>query len=178
MPTPEEIAAEEARKKADADRNAELQIPKSRFDEVNNQKKDLEARLAAAEEANRKAEEARLKERDDYKGLYEKTTAELAELKPKAAIAEEVEKTLKDVLAAQVLELPEHVRDMVPEELTTQGKLKWLSTHKAKLMKPKAPDIGAGNRGGGAPVTTDLTPEEVQVARMAGMTAEEYAKNK
>ena len=187
MPTEIEMkAAEEAKAKADADaiaaaeakKNAEHMIPKSRLDEEIAKRKELEGRLSAAEQAGREAEEKRLKEMQDYKTLYESTAKELADVKPRAAVAEESERILRGVLEAQVAELPENVRDMVPEALTTQQKLEWLSKHRAQMMKPKAPDIGAGKKGGGAPEGAELTPDELAVAKKFGYTAEEYAKYK
>lgn len=158
---------------------AEHMIPKSRLDAEIDRRKELESKLAAAEQASRQAEEERLKEAQNYKALYEKTSTELAELKPKAAIAEDSEKVLRDVLATQVAELPEHMRDLVPEDLTTQQKLAWLSKHKAQLVKPKAPDIGAGRQGGGAPDSgAELSQEEIDTAKRFGMKPEEYAAYK
>jgi ribonucleoside-triphosphate reductase len=151
-------------------------IPKTRFDEVNNAKKELEARLAAMEKAAKESEEQRLIEKESFKELAEKRQAEIEALRPKAAVAEESEITLKAVLEAQVAELPESVRDMVPEG-TTSYKLKWLAQHKAKLMKPAPYDIGAGRMGGGAPDMVTLTPEEIAAAKRTGVKPEDYAKN-
>jgi phage I-like protein len=45
-------------------------------------------------------------------------------------------------------------------------------------MKEKGFDIAAGKQGGGAPDTSSLTPEEMETAKRANMTPEEYMKNK
>ena len=197
MPTPEEI------KKADDDRIAveadkktaeelaaktaaeqkkteqEHMIPKSRLDEVLGKNRELESRLAAIEKASKDATAAVLKEQGKFQELYDQTLKELAETKPLAAVAVESERTLKMVLDAQVEELPEHLRGLIPDELTTQQKLAWLSKNKAMLLKPKAFDIGAGKTGGGAPEgSTELTAEELQTAKSFGYTPEEYAKYK
>ena len=158
-------------------KNTEIMIPKQRFDEVNEKRKALETRLAEMEKANKEAEEKRLIEKEDFKKLYEDTRGELESLRPKAAVAEESEKTLRSVLDAQVAELPESVRDMVPDG-TTSYKLEWLAKHKAKLMKPAPYDIGAGRTGGGAPDMVTLTPEEMEVAKRFGIKPEDYAKHK
>ena len=158
---------------------AEHMIPKHRLDAEIERRRELESKLAAAEQASQQAEEERLKEAQNYKALYEKTSTELAELKPKAAIAESSESVLRDVLTAQIAELPEHMRDLVPEDLTTQQKLTWLSKHKAQLVKPKAPNIGAGVLGGGEQISeVKLTEDEIKMAKHSGMTPEEYAKYK
>jgi hypothetical protein len=154
----------------------EHMIPKSRLDEEIAKKKELEARLVAIEKANKEAEEKRLIEKEDFKKLYEDTRGELESLRPKAAVAEESERTLRAVLDAQVSDLPESVRDMVPEG-TTSYKLEWLAKHKAKLLKPAPYDIGAGRTGGGAPDMVTLTPEEIAAAKRTGVKPEDYAKN-
>lgn len=156
----------------------EHMIPKSRLDEVISIRDELKAKLDAAEKVNRESEEKRLKEQNDWKALYEKAQNDLAELKPKADIAEESEKTLRSVLKTEIESLPEHLRKMVPSDLSVQKQLNWLSENKPLLLKAKPFDIGAGRQGGGAPETADLTPEEIRVAQSFGMTPEDYAKNK
>ncbi len=70
------------------------------------------------------------------------------------------------------------MRGLVPDELSTQQKLQWLSKNKALLVKPKPVDIGAGKQGGGAPVGVELTQEEIQIAKSFGMSPDDYAKHK
>jgi ribonucleoside-triphosphate reductase len=176
--TDEEKASIAEYEKAEAEKNKEHMIPKSRFDEVNNAKKDLEARLAAIEKAQKDSEEQRLIEANKYKELYEQAKAEAEGLKPKASIAEESEKVLQSVLESQINEIPEHFRTLVPEGLTTNQKLTWISLNKNVLMKEKGIDIGAGKQGGGSPDIASLTPEELAEAKKHGITAEEYAKFK
>lgn len=83
--TAAELAAEEAAKKAAEataeSKNTEHMIPKSRFDEVNEQRKKAEEALAAKEKADKEAEEKRLKEKEDFKTLAEQKEAELKALK-------------------------------------------------------------------------------------------------
>lgn len=156
----------------------EHQVPISRLNEEIGKRKAIEERLQLLEKASKDAEIKRLKETEDYRGLYEKAEKELAEVKPRAAIADEGEKTLRFVLESQIAELPESMRGLVPDELTTQQKLQWLSKNKALLVKPKPVDIGAGKTGGQAAQGADLTPEEIEMARQFGMKTEDYAKYK
>lgn len=153
-------------------------VPLSRLNEEIGKRKGLEERLALLEQASKEAEVKRLKEAEDYKRLYETAEKELAEVKPRAAIAEESEKTLRSVLEAQVAELPENMRGLIPDELTTQQKLQWLSKNKALLLKPKPVDIGAGKQGGSAPTGAELSADELELARQFGMKPEDYAKYK
>jgi len=176
--TDEEKASVVEYEKVEADKNKEHMIPQSRLNEEIAKKKELEARLAAIEKAQKEAEEKRLTEANNFKELYDKTKVELEGLRPKAAVAEESEKVLQSVLESQINEIPEHFRTLVPEGLSTNQKLQWISQNKPLLMKEKGFDIGAGKQGGGSPDVSTLTPEELAEAKKHGITAEEYAKFK
>ena len=158
----------------------EHMIPKSRLDEVLGKNRELESRLAAVEKNAKDNVANMLKEQGKFKELYEQTLKELAEAQPLAIQAHESERTLQMVLQAQTDELPEHLRVLVPEALSTQQKLEWLARNKTLLIKPKAFDIGAGRTGGGAPEGADLklTEEELTIAKNFGLTPEEYVKYK
>jgi hypothetical protein len=157
---------------------SENMVPITRLNEEIQKRRELESRLKLLETAAKTDEDKRLVETQNYKTLAEKREAELLTLRPLAVTAEEAEKTLQAVLAQQILELPENLRDLVPDGLSTNQKLQWLSKHKAKLTKPKGFDIGTGKQGGGLPAMSDLTPEELEIAKNFGMTPEEYAKYK
>ena len=176
--TAEEKASMAEFEKAEADKKQEHTVPISRLNEEIAKKKELEARLAAIEKAQKDSEEQRLIEANQYKTLYEQAKAEAEGLKPRASLADESEKVLQSVLASQINEIPEHFRTLVPEGLSTNQKLQWISQNKPLLMKEKGFDIGAGQQGGGSPDTNTLTPEELAEAKKHGITAEEYAKFK
>ena len=156
----------------------ENMIPKSRLDEVIAQRDAANKKADALEKTQQEAEKKRLEEANQYKELYEKTQAELTNLKPKAERVDEYEKTLTEILTAQVEELPEEFRDVVPDGLTTKAKLDWLAKNKSKFMKAEPFDIGAGKRGTKADKKIELTPEEKETAAKYGMTEEVYAKYK
>jgi hypothetical protein len=176
--TPEEKLNMGEYEKTEAEKNKEHTVPISRLNEEIAKKKELEARLAAIEKAQKDSEEKRLMEANEYKTLYEQAKAEAEGLKPKASIAEESEKVLQSVLASQINEIPEHFRSLVPEGLSTNQKLQWISQNKPLLMKEKGFDIAAGKQGGGSPDTSTLTAEELDLANRAGIKPEEYLKYK
>jgi len=118
-------------------KNTEHMIPKSRLDEEITKRKELEARLTAIETANKTAEEQRMIEAQQYKELYEKAKAEAEGLKPKAAVADDLEKVVQASLESQLKEIPEHLRGLVPEGLTTSAKLQYIAQNRALLMKEK-----------------------------------------
>lgn len=63
------------------DKNQELSIPKSRFDEVNQKAKEAELRVQELEAKLAQIENEKLKEKEDFKGLAEKLEAENIKLK-------------------------------------------------------------------------------------------------
>jgi len=157
---------------------SEHMIPKSRLDEVLESNRKLQEKLATTEKERQDQLEAQLKEQGKWKEIAEQRAKEMADLKPKAEQADAIEATLKDVLASQIAELPETMRGLVPDELSTQQKLQWLSKNKPLLVKQKPVDIGAGKQGGGQPAGVELTAEEQEFARNFGVKPEEYAKFK
>jgi hypothetical protein len=174
QPAPEAVGTTAPSAKED-----EHMIPKSRFDEVNMARKKAEERLAQLEAEQKVEVEKRLTEQEKYKELADKRGEELVKAQAEADKVAAYEKTLSEVLAAQVEALPKDKRALVPEELSTQGKLNWLAKNAAILKAPAPFDIGAGNRGGGEDNTPPvLSPEEEQFAANFGMKKEDYAKNR
>ena len=180
MPTPEEIALAEAHAAAERDKSekTEHMIPKSRLDEEIEKRKAAEGRLAAMEAETKAETEKRLVEQSQFKELAEKRGVDLVKAQAEAAKVTAYEKTLTEVLAAQIESLPEDKRALVPDELTTQQRLAWIAKNAAILKAPAAFDIGAGRHGGGEDSKVTLTPEEHAVAKSFGLTDEEYFKNK
>lgn len=185
MATPEETAALEAAKTAEANKQSEetknkefAPVPYTRFEEVNREKNELAKKLKEREDADKADTEKRLAEQNEFKTIADNRAKELAELKPKAAQVEAYEKTLQEVLDAQVKDIPEDKRGLIPDELTTQQKLNWLAKNAAILKAPGSFDIGAGKRGAEGKTAVTLSPEEIETAKKFGMSAEDYAKHK
>lgn len=151
-----------------------------RFKELAEKAKSASDALEQFKQEQLNKETDAMKAANNFKGLYEQTLKQLDELKPKAALVDSSEKVLQDVLTAQIAELPEAARALVPDEMTVQQKLNWLAKNKSTLMKPAPFDIGAG-KGGGAGGNTGaegLTQEEIETAKNFGLKPEEYAKYK
>ncbi len=153
-------------------------VPYERFSEVNEKLKEATQKLTEVEKEKNDQLEAQLKEQGKWKEIAEQRANEIATIKPKADTVEDMEKTLVSVLEAQVASLPEDKRSLVPDEMTTQQKLSWLSKNAAILKAPAAFDIGAGHNGGSETKNIQLSPEEIEMAKHLNMTPEEYAKNK
>ena len=153
--------------------NTEHMIPKSRFDEVNTKMKEFEKELKASKKALEDAQNDRLKEKEEYKELYEKSIKELNELKP---IAEQVttwKETMEALFEAQKAEIPEEMHSLIPEEMSVKQKLDWIAKNKALLLKPTAPNIGAGERGSSGGGDAEVTQGLRNAASAFGLTDEQ-----
>lgn len=152
-------------------------IPKERFDEINNQRKELEAKLLQIEADQKSRIEKQLEEQGKFKELNENLRAELAETKLKAEKAGELEGTLEKLLAAQLEALPEQTRQLVPEKLSIQDRLDYIATNRDLLVKPAAPNTGAGVKGAKHPDGgVKLSNEQLQMAAKMKIPPDEYAK--
>jgi hypothetical protein len=147
-----------------------------RFKELDQKAKDAERKVKDIETEQKNKEIQADLDAKNWKKLYEGVKADYDKVAPRAAFADEAEKTLQGSLEAQIQEIPEHFRSLVPDGLSVSQKLNWISQNKPLLMKEKGFDIAAGKQGGGSPETNTLTPEQKEVARLSGIPETEYAK--
>jgi len=135
-------------------------------------------RLSAIEKENQSRLETQLKEQGKYKELAEERANKIAELQPTADKLEAAQATLKLVLAAQIEQIPEDKRSLVPNKLSTEDQLEWISQNRALLSKSKPFDIGAGRQGGTDNGGDSLTAEELAMCKKMNVKPEDYAKSK
>jgi hypothetical protein len=157
----------------------EHMIPKSRFDEVSNRAKQAEDRLAKLEAERNAENEKRMVEQEQWQKLAEERAHKLAEAERKAQKADVYEVEMKSWVETTVSNIPEEYKSFIPDGSVEQ-QFGWLKKNYDKIMKPTAPNIGAGQRGaGGNPQEKlNLSEEELLMAKKFGMTPEEYAKHK
>jgi len=136
------------------------------------------SKIELIEKENQKRLEAQLTEQGKYKDLAEERAQQLAKAQAKAEKVEAYQEVLSKHLTAQIEEIPEDMRSLIPSSLPVEDQLDWIAVNRAKLVKPLAQKIGAGERGGSQEKSVDLTDEERAIARKFNMTDEEYAKNK
>lgn len=89
----------------DDGKKKEPYIPKSRFDEVNQAKKDAEAKLAEYEEKERKAEEKKKRQEGKYEELLTEKDATIAELTSKTESLSAMETALNAQTETQLKEI-------------------------------------------------------------------------
>lgn len=158
------------------DVGAEERVPRSRLNEVLEQKRAVEARLAELEAKQKAAEEAALAEQGKFKELYEAAAAKAAEAAERAqaaeaALARRTETVLKD-LKARVRELPQEFQDIMgevtPENLDEKLDL-YHRVAKAAGVPPKrgTGPLPAPGNGGGSKKETEGRREQIALVRRA-----------
>ena len=135
-------------------------------------------RLSAIEKEGQERLEKQLQEQGKYKELAEERAKALAEMQPKADQLEAAQATLKLVLNAQIEQIPEDKRSLIPSKLSTEDQLEWISQNRALLSKSKPFDIGAGKQGGTGNEGDTLTAEELEYCKKMNVKPEDYAKAK
>lgn len=79
--TQEKTSPEATDESKNTENSEELSIPKDRFDQVNQKKKELESRLKELEEEKQEREKKELEEKESYKELTEKLKSENEQLR-------------------------------------------------------------------------------------------------
>ena len=149
---------------------AEHMIPKSRFDEVNQKFKDLQAKLdeftnekAKADAERQKAEKKAKEEQGKYEELYKATSDELGKFKDEHKNASQrvtqQETVINTMLEVRLANVPEDFRDLVPANLNPEAKLEWLTAAESKglfkAIQKKTEPVGESTNPAGSQ-TSDL----------------------
>lgn len=143
-----------------------IMIPKSRFDEVNNRLKALQAEREEAVAKAKEERDAQLAEQNEYKLLYESAQQEAQKLA--AQIAQQQRETLV-AKVGKAAGLPEALWGRLTGE--DEAALTADANALAQAVQPKAPDIDAGKKktGGQAP----LSPRQIErIAAKYGVSKE------
>jgi dsDNA-specific endonuclease/ATPase MutS2 len=183
---PEERSAEEQEALDAAERTTGNDFPKSwdevfnhpRFKELNKRTKDAELEAERIRNEREQEKQEQLKKQGEWQKIAEENQRKLEAAQKDLTKIAEYEETLKETLDAQLKDVPEELRKLVPDTLDTRGQLSWLSKNKSILLKPQAFDIGAGNlnRNGPQKKKVELTPEQKAFAHQYGYSEDEYAK--
>lgn len=160
--------------------NTESMIPKSRFDEVNERMRRAEEALAKFRQDTEAAEAERLKKQGEWQQIAENERKAAEALKPYRDRAEALEAMLKETNAKRIERVPEAMRSLIPVDYPPERLSAWLESNWERLIGKPAPDIdaGAGAATGSGAAAAKLTAEELELARLAGMTPEQYAESK
>lgn len=144
---------------------ADHMIPKSRFDEVNQRSKELQEKLDALLADKLDAERKSQEEAGEYQKLYETTSKEFTEFKAQFESAESRNKSLEGVinglLETKLLSIPDKFHDLIPDNLTPEAKLEWISKAETKGLFGKEPQQPIGEQTNGNE-QTGITKEQFQ----------------
>lgn len=150
--TPAE-AQNTAEKAPEEQKQQEHMIPKSRFDEINEKYKGLQAQLDSMQDEKQQAEVKAKEEDGEFKTLYETTSQEFAEFKKQFESVEtqkqELEGVISELLTSKLKSVPAEYHELIPENLTVSQKLAWVDKAEQKGMfstrKVEEPIGGATN---------------------------------
>lgn len=153
-------------------------VPRSRLNEVIAEREQLRKERAALLAIQQAENEKRLQDQQEWQKLAEQYKSELEQVKPLAQRVNEFEEALRNTAAAQIEQLPEDMRPLVPEYDDPRQTLDWLNKNAARLMRQPAPGTDAGVRGDGKNGVAGLTDAEKAIARRLRISDDDYAKQK
>lgn len=126
----------------------EHMIPKTRFDEVNTELKDLKAQLESFTAAKAKDEKAKAEKLGEFEQLYRTADGQVKELTTKHESASQrvtaLEGILGGMLETKMSAIPEEFHELIPEGMSLEQKLSWLDKAQAKGMFKKQEDVVIG----------------------------------
>lgn len=128
-----------------------IMIPKSRFDEVNEKFKEVNAQLQALLDEKAEAERLAKEKQGQYEELYTARNDEYNALKASYDSVEarkaELETVVNSLVETKLKNVPDEFKDLVPDNLSAEAKLDWLNKAEEKgLFTPKKNNtpIGGG----------------------------------
>jgi predicted nuclease with TOPRIM domain len=133
----------------------EHMIPKSRFDEVNQNFKEMKAQLDAILAEKAEQERKVQEEQGQFQELYKSASDQLNEFKTKTeqfeTRAKELEGVIGQLLEAKLSDIPEEFHDIIPDNLGAEQKLAWIERAQtkglfgAKAQSPIGESTNPGN---------------------------------
>jgi hypothetical protein len=144
-------------------------IPKTRFDEVNNKMKTLQEQLDAFMNEKEQAELEAKKKKGEFENLYNDAQQELETYKTNSQKAservEQLEGLVQTLVDAELEAVPEELRDLVPENMTPEQKLSWITNAKKKGLFGATQNSKEEQELGGA--TNNQQQQQVDVSKMS-----------
>lgn len=135
-------------------------IPKSRFDEVNNNYKTVKEQLDKILQQQEQDELDKQKQQGEFEKLYNQTTEELETYKNDFETtkekAERLEGVMNSMLNTKLESIPEEFHDLIPENLTSEQKLDWVSKAEAKGLFKDTSQEPLGGQTNPTQQSTDL----------------------
>jgi hypothetical protein len=111
-------------------------IPKTRFDEINSKYKEVQTKLDEflKQQSDKQLEEQ--KQKGEFEKLYNETKENFdktnTEFEGAKSRVEQLEGIIGTMLETKLTEVPEEFHDLIPANLTVEGKLEWIANAQAK----------------------------------------------
>lgn len=138
-----------------------IMIPKTRFDEVNTKYKDAKEQLDKILQKQKDEELERQKQQGKFEDLYNTATSDLEKYKNDFESAntrvEELEGVINSMLETKLESIPEEYHDLIPENLSPEQKLDWISKAETKGLFKDSSQEPVGGSTNPAQKQTDLS---------------------
>jgi len=122
--------------------------------------------------------DAKLAEDERWQELAETRQTEIERLKGVEDQFTSVNTTLDGLLEAQLADLSDDAKAMVPKALSTQDQINWIAENRQRLTRPSAPPMDAGARGDRVAPDKAIPPEEMAAFLASGLSKEVWNKKK
>lgn len=158
--------------------STEPSIPKHRFDEVNEALKETQKQLKAIQDAKKEEEIEAQKKKGEFETLYNEANETLestkANLEATSERVEALEGVINGLLEQKLESIDEQYHDLVPEGMTPEQKLSWISNAEAKGLfakNDKSEETLGGRTNGGSTNKVDIsnmTPHQMFASAFGG----------
>jgi hypothetical protein len=120
------------------DKKQEQMVPMSRFREVIDEKNKYKDEIDKRDQAEEKRKRKELEEQGKYKELLAEKDKELESAGKTKEQLTQYEETVQEVLAQELEKIPDDKKTLIPDELSTVAKLKYIAKNRALLMGEKS----------------------------------------
>jgi hypothetical protein len=120
------------------DKKQEQMVPMSRFREVIDEKNKYKDEIDKRDQAEEKRKRKELEEQGKYKEILAEKDKELESAGKTKEQLTQYEETVQDILAQELEKIPDDKKALIPDELSTVAKLKYIAKNRALLMGEKS----------------------------------------
>ena len=120
------------------DKKQEQMVPMSRFREVIDEKNKYKDEIDKRDKEEEKRKRKELEEQGKYKELLAEKDKELESAGKTKEQLTQYEETVQDILAQELEKIPDEKKALIPDELSTVAKLKYIAKNRALLMGEKS----------------------------------------
>lgn len=120
------------------DKKQEQMVPMSRFREVIDEKNKYKDEIDKRDKEEEKRKRKELEEQGKYKELLAEKDKELESAGKTKEQLTQYEETVQDILAQELDKIPDDKKALIPDELSTVAKLKYIAKNRSLLMGDKS----------------------------------------